>query len=254
MRYYLITLILNQQIVQESVAMKNNIINKQSSAFTFQAESVKLTGLMLKLCILLCLLIIQSCGTVPVNLHYKPLSKPAVLTDDRKLNIHIDRIIDRTGGPNSYGGDINEQLSLKGPLSTSIETPYIESLRQALEIEFERLGLPLMKQPEKADAILTATLLKTLAYVKSTGMVDVPVYGAFEFSLALKCPGSPTLWESEFNGYGKGLLSAPGYLRVGSGPNDAMNAAFADGIEQIGPKLRADKVVDLLTNKCINRP
>lgn len=231
-------------------AMGPSLKRKQYRVFSERKTGKGLKLLIIGLAISGVMFVFYGCGTVPVNLHYQPASATQPLAAGIITGIYIDRIIDNTGGPDSYGGNINEQLGLKGPLSTTILTPYTESLKQSLQVELARLGIPVVNQREKAVAILGVTLTKTLAYVKSTGMTDVPVYGAFEFSLSLKCSDGAPVWEGYINGYGQGLLSAPGYLRVGSGPNDAMNAALANAMEQIGPIWKSDNVLAILSQKC----
>jgi hypothetical protein len=198
------------------------------------------------------MLVLAGCGTAPVSLRYQPSSPPWPPATALAPRVFVAPVIDKTGGPDSFGGDINRQLRLTAGASAEIDPPYVESLEEGLRLELGRMGLSVAREGEEAGAVLETILTKTFAYVKSAaGAFDVPVYAAFEFSLALTCrSGGSPLWADKLNGYGQGLLSAPDYLRVGSGPNDAMNAAFNDALAQIGPKWQAGRVLERLSRQC----
>ncbi|MBM4086891.1 MAG: hypothetical protein FJ272_19050 [Planctomycetes bacterium] len=207
----------------------------------------------LRLALMGLLILVTGCGTAPVDLQYRPAGAGQPLGAPIQSQVYTAPTVDRTGGPDSFGGDVNQQMNLKGPLRARVITPYAKALQDSLQTELGRLGIPLAGRRENADAILEATLTKTLTYVKEVGMVHVPVYGAFEFKLSLKDSRDKLLWEGEIRGWGQGTLSAPGFLRVGAGPNDAMNAALADAMGQIGPLLKSEDVPGVLAGLRENR-
>ncbi|MDP2681550.1 MAG: caspase family protein [Deltaproteobacteria bacterium] len=134
----------------------------------------------------------------------------------------MDQVEDRTGGGQIAG------LGGRGGFVPSIS----ESLREALEVEFGRLGIPLVASRAKADAALSVAV--TMASTRGT-----PQGLTADLASILTVKGSrgENLWENTLLGSG----ISQGYNVSPWGP--AFTAALADLMSKIGPVFQSQDVV-----------
>ncbi len=193
-------------------------------------------------------LALAACGTVPIDLRYRPGSAAKAITGEARPRLRLE-VRDETGGPDSgsMAGDINLQMRLKGPLRAKVLRPYAESLREALLLELGRLGFAGAEAGGALDGTLTARLRKLVCQADSIGSTNVPMSARILIVLTLADRGGKVFWEDELKGVGHGIESAPAYLRVGAGPNDSVNGALADAMSRLGPLLEASGVLPKLS-------
>lgn len=194
--------------------------------------------------------VLAACGTVPIDMRYRPASGARAITGEPRPRLRLE-VLDETGGPysGSIAGDINVQMRLQGPLRAKILRPYEVSLREALELELGRLGFAPAAAGAAAEGTLTAVLRKLVCQADSIGSTNVPMSAVIQIDLSLADGAGTIFWEDEIKGKGRGIESAPAYLRVGAGPNDSVNGALADAMSRLGPLLEYSGVLPRLAGR-----
>lgn len=169
-------------------------------------------------------LLLSGCS-ITVPMRYQPNSAARPLELESKPRIFLDQIEDRTGGGQVAGRAASRWIP-----------PIPESLREALGVEFGRLGIPLAGGKAKADAALSAAL--TMASTRGTAS---GLTADLALLLTLKGPKGETLWENTLLGSG----TSQGYTATPWGP--AFNAALAELMSKIGPALQSQDALSRIT-------
>lgn len=159
--------------------------------------------------------------SITVPMRYQPSSAARPLDLEAKPRIYLDRVEDRTGGG-----------QVAGRAGSTWVPPVPESLREALEVEFTRLGIPLVASRAKSDAVLSAAVTMASTRGSPGGLV-----ADLALLLTMEGPKGEHLWENTLLGSG----SSRGFTASPWGP--AFTAALADMMSKLGPAFQSQDVL-----------
>ncbi len=162
--------------------------------------------------------ILSGCGA-PIILKYEPAAG-ASLPGTNTLRVLVTR------PENAYGKVVVQGPGYKPGVGVSLE----DAIGRGLSAEFAAAGFQLVDDRSVADAVVSSSVEE--ARVVWVGGVKTPVDATLRVVLTLKDRTGRGLWEGELRGNGRGFGGA---VFIGSGPQDAMNAALASAMRKIVP-------------------
>ncbi|MBI5624619.1 MAG: caspase family protein [Elusimicrobia bacterium] len=157
-----------------------------------------------------------------VKLSYKPEPLPTPW-EAKKPSLFIGKISDRSNGFMVTG-------AMGSPKPTPLPEPLEQTLKKALTAEFQRLGIPLARSSQEADAQVQAILRDaTAAWDPGFAVQD---RANFKFTLIIKDRSGRVIYNDELVGNGLGTTRHAGCC-PGKGPGTALNDALAKSMGQV---------------------
>jgi hypothetical protein len=180
----------------------------------------------LRAALLGCLLILCGCGTVDLKMAYEPATSPVPLRGEKMPRIFLDRVEDKT--PQTFPHPA-------GPTMLRFDPPPEVFLREALQTELGRLGIPVVTERGQADVILQATLAMN-GFIVNTSTTR---RSTLTVLLSLKPPAGVPIWENTVVGTGteEATFLTPAVLQR------AARRALTSVMDQIGPMFEKQEVI-----------
>lgn len=157
---------------------------------------------------------------------YAPTLPPSArLPTERLPRLTLGRVTD-----DSHGGEFH------GPTAFRFDSPWADTVREALITELGRIGWPPTQSRDLAGATLKASVTKVSASWGTGFMVKVT--GEVRITLILSDPSGQDVWEGELIGNGIGKAGGGGI--PGNGIKQAVRAAFNDAFLKLGGVLEQE--------------
>ena len=172
---------------------------------------------------------LAACGGPRTTVRYEPLSAPSTRLPGGLPSLYVHDVKDRTNG-----GRLNGTM---GIFPQDPGTRWSEVLREALLVELDRIGWPVVQNPGLAGAALRAAAARTEATWGSG--FNVRVDGKLVVELGLEDMSGKPLWEGSVQGSGSGVAGGGGVPE--NGIRMAWRSALEDAMGRLGPLLAAEK-------------